>query len=116
MRGAVSFRSLRAGRPGALAPLLVSGTLHRVARRLRVPLEEEGEPAGQLLGRLAAAAGLAETDARLARWRAAVLERGVNDRNELARLDADLRALEAELLHLLHDPSPADPERPPDPA
>jgi len=88
--------ALRAGRPGVLARFLVDGTLRRVAARLRVPLEAGRTPREEL-ERLAAAAGLPAREERVARWCAEVLDSPRSRREDLARLDAALRALEHEL-------------------
>jgi len=68
--------------------------------------------------RLAAAAGLADAEPRLARWRSELLNVRVRERSALTRLDAGLRALEAELVGAPlrpHDPRAAARTAPPTP-
>jgi len=92
----ISSLALRAGRPGVLGRELVRGTLQRVGQRLRTPLPES-ESARRWLERLCEAAGLPRVGEPLERWDAELLRRQVRTREDLARLDEGLRALELEL-------------------
>lgn len=82
---------LRAGQPEVLASLLRDATLRRLARRAHLPAMSDRPLSAQLerLGAQVARPGWLE------RARELLVERAITDREGLARLDADLRALEA---------------------
>ena len=85
----------RGKKAAELASMLREGTLVRVSQRLEGGAREgaAGEERAARVSRLAAASG---APGAVERWREALLERRVASLAELAALDRDLRALEAE--------------------
>jgi hypothetical protein len=86
--------AVRAGRIGVLADQLRRGTLRRAAQRLRAPYSDELSAARNLAALTASLGERFEDD----RWQNALVDSQIQDLDELARLDAQLRALEAELV------------------